>query len=43
MGNNVTIPSTNWKFFVGFLIGLFTAFVVLVVVANTVPPPPREP
>lgn len=34
------VPAHNWKYLVGFLIGLIVAFVVIIVVANTTPAPP---
>ena len=40
------VPSHNWKFFLGFFFGLVVCFIVMVIVANTVPapqPPPPPP
>lgn len=42
MGVNSPVLTYNWKYFVGFVIGLFVACIVLITVANTVPAP-REP
>jgi hypothetical protein len=40
------VPSHNWKFFMGFIVGLITAFIIMIIIANTVPasqPPPPPP
>jgi hypothetical protein len=40
------VPSHNWKLFVGFIVGLITAFIIMIIIANTVPvpqPPPPPP
>jgi hypothetical protein len=40
------VPSHNWKFFMGFIVGLLIAFIIMIVIANTVPasqPPPPPP
>jgi hypothetical protein len=39
---NMPVPAHNWKYLVGFLIGLIVAFVVIIVVANTTPVPPPQ-
>lgn len=39
-------PSYNWKYAVGFSIGLIMAFIIMIIIANTVPvsqPPPPPP
>jgi hypothetical protein len=41
-----SVPSHNWKLFVGFIVGLITAFIIMIIIANTVPvpqPPPPPP
>jgi len=40
------VPSHNWKFFMGFIVGLLMAFITMIIIANTVPasqPPPPPP
>jgi hypothetical protein len=40
-----TVPSHNWKFFMGFILGLIIAFIIMIIIANTVPvsqPPPSQ-